>query len=173
MRHGKAETPVTAYQERHLTERGKKEADAAGAFLRMAGEIPDIIMHSTQLRSRETAERAMAAITAEDILTARKDLEEDADPEEFLASVSAEYGRTGKKILAVGHNPFVSRLASIVIRGGRASMMEDLGTGDLVGAESVGSKMWRLRFFMPSATLSELYASWGDIAGELGTGSLP
>jgi hypothetical protein len=41
MRHGKVETPVMAYQERHLLERGKKETDAAGTFLRMAGEIPD------------------------------------------------------------------------------------------------------------------------------------
>jgi phosphohistidine phosphatase SixA len=68
----------------------------------------------------------MAAVTVDNILTARNDLEEDSVPEDFLASITAEYGRTDKKILAVGHNPFVSRLASIVIYGGKASMLEDL-----------------------------------------------
>ncbi|MDR1579537.1 MAG: hypothetical protein LBS35_04215 [Synergistaceae bacterium] len=44
--------------------------------------------------------------------------------------------------------------------GGRAPMMEDLDTGALVGVQSVGPKMWRLRFFIVSAALAELCASY-------------
>lgn len=166
MRHGDAAKPLVAYEERPLTEKGKFEASAAGIFLRMAGEIPDIAMHSTQLRSKMTARYVMieaGAPSAAGILAKRDDLEDDSSPDEFLASVVSEFGKTDKTVLAVSHMPFVQRLASLLIAG-RPTLIDDFGKGDLLAFNALGGgRAWTLRFYMPSKQLKGFYRSYLDM----------
>jgi phosphohistidine phosphatase SixA len=162
MRHGNAVRGDTVYSPRPLSENGEREADAAGAFLWMTGEIPDVIMHSSLVRSKMTAEHVMAGVRAQDILTRHDDLEEDSVVEEFLENVAGEYGRTDKRIMAVGHNPFVSRLVSLLLMGSKSSLMEEISTGTLFAADSANPSgtIWKARFFMPSKVLAKFYDSY-------------
>jgi phosphohistidine phosphatase len=165
MRHGDAVKPFVAYAERPLTEKGKFEAAAAGIFLRMTGEIPNVVMHSTQLRSKMTAKYLMISLDdaeAEKILTPRDDLEEDSSPDEFLASIVAEFGKTDKTILAVSHIPFVERLASLLLAS-RPTLTDGFDTCALMAFDAVGGgKMWTLRFYMPSKQLKNFYRSYSN-----------
>jgi phosphohistidine phosphatase SixA len=177
MRHGDAVKPVVAYANRPLTEKGKFEAAAAGVFLKMTGEIPDVIMHSSQLRGRmtaeclalslgasftENAERAENAKKFLALLAPRDDLEEDSPPEEFLASVVSEFGKTDKTILAIGHIPFVERLASLLLAS-RLTLTDTFGTCDLMAFNAAGGgRTWTLRFYMPSKRLRKFYRSYLD-----------
>ena len=158
MRHGDAEKRYTTYQERRLTPTGEREADAGGLFLRFSGEKPDVIMHSTQIRSIMTAERVLAAVGS-GVLVLRDDLEEDSSPEDFLASVTEEFAGTGNRVLAVGHNPFISRLGSLMLAGSKSALINvEFKTGALLGADSIGSgKYWSLRFFAVPKVLAGLY----------------
>jgi phosphohistidine phosphatase SixA len=159
MRHGDAVKLATAYGQRPLSEKGSREAGAAGVFLSMTGEAPDVIMHSAQLRSRMTAEQVMAALGADDILQKRGDLEEDSSAEGFISSVVSEFGGTDKKILAVGHNPFVSRLAQL-LTGLETSMIEEFKTGALLAVDSVAhGRAWTMRFYMQPKVLMKFYDS--------------
>jgi phosphohistidine phosphatase SixA len=162
MRHGNAVWGDTAYSPRPLSAQGEREADAAGVFLRIIGEIPDVIMHSSQIRSKMTAEHVMAGVNAQGILQKRDDLEEDAIVEEFLSRVVSEYGKTDKRVLAVGHNPFVSRLISLLLMGSKSSMLNEISTGTLFAADSAGPSgtIWTQRFFMPPKLLAKFYDSY-------------
>jgi phosphohistidine phosphatase SixA len=166
MRHGDAVKPVIAYGERPLTEKGKFEASAAGIFLRMAGEIPDIAMHSAQIRSKMTAQcvlRSTGIPDADGILVKRDDLEEDSSAEEFLTGMTHEFGGTDKTVLAVGHIPFVQRLASLLLAS-RPTLMGDFGKGDLLAFDSLASgKSWTLRFYVRSKLLKDFYRSYLDM----------
>jgi phosphohistidine phosphatase SixA len=161
MRHGDAVKNITSYGSRPLSDKGKREACAAGAFLSMAQEMPDVIMHSSQLRSRMTAEHVLAELEAKDVLQRRDDLEEDSSVEDFLSSIVSEFGKTDKKIMAVGHNPFISRLALLLFADLKSSALEELKTGTLLAADSIASgEAWAMRFYMPSKQLTKFYDSF-------------
>ena len=162
MRHGDAEKRVTDCPQRRLTTAGEAEADAGGLFLRISGEIPDVIMHSSQLRSIMTAEHVMAAIgSGVPELERRDDLEEDSSPEDFLEKVTKKYMGSKKRILAVGHNPFISRLGALMLTGSRsASFNMELKTGELLGAGGAGKNGWRLRFSATPRVLAEIYKAY-------------
>jgi len=163
MRHGDAEKRITADKDRRLTSAGEHEADAGGLFLRISCEKPDIIMHSSRLRSRMTAERVMAAARS-GVLVLRDDLEEDSSPEDFLASVTYEFAGTDSRVLAVGHNPFISRLGSLMLAGSSSALASmEFKTGGLLGADSVGSgKYWSLRFFAAPKVLAGIYKTYSN-----------
>jgi phosphohistidine phosphatase SixA len=114
-----------------------------------------------------TSERVMVAVTRQDILLKREDLEEDSSPEDFLASIVSEFGKTDKKVMAVGHNPFISRLASLLLAGSKSYMLEEFKTGTLLVTDSIGSgKMWSLRFYMPSKLLAEFHNSYLNLIAQ-------
>ncbi len=60
LRHAKSsrDDPDLADHERPLNERGKRAAKEAGRFLRDEDLVPDLIVSSTALRARKTAQKA-------------------------------------------------------------------------------------------------------------------
>lgn len=63
LRHSKAEhDPALADRDRALTRRGRRDAAACGAWLRRVGLVPDLVLCSTALRTRQTWEHVSAAL---------------------------------------------------------------------------------------------------------------
>jgi phosphohistidine phosphatase SixA len=77
----------------------------------------------------------------------------------------SEFGKTDKKIMAVGHNPFISRLASLLLTGSKSSMIvEEFKTGTLLAFDSLASGgSWSMRFYMPSKLLAKFYDSFSGM----------
>ena len=150
MRHGDAlkgdSDPVRA-----LSKKGIGEGEAAGAFLRSIGEFPDIILHSTLLRSIQTAERVEAELGANGLLRERRDLKPEDSEKKFLSDVLTEYEEyTGSNytIMVVGHNPFISDLAALL------GYALPFTTGTLFAAESfMPEKMWDICFYVKARHL--------------------
>jgi len=157
MRHGNAikGSPDPA---RPLSKKGVREAEAAGTFLRSIGELPDIILHSTLVRSRETAEHVEKALKAEGLLRERRDLKPDDSPKEFLSGVLAEYDEyvgSDYKIMVVGHDPFISDLASLLLWRSQCDL--PFGTGTLLMAEGFDQRAaWDLCFYVRAKFLVNL-----------------
>ena len=120
-------------------------------------------MHSSQLRSRMTAERVKAVVDSGDLVL-REDLEEDSSPLDFLASVANEFTGTNKRVLAVGHNPFMSELGALVLVGPKSRMLDVyFKTGTLLGVESAGAGvLWNLRFFINPKAMTGIYEAYSD-----------
>ena len=154
MRHGNA-LSSEINPARPLSEIGVSEAKAAGAFLHSIEEVPDVILHSTLLRSRETAEHVEKELKAEGLLRERRDLKPGDSPKDFLSDILAEFGRylgSDYRIMVVGHDPFISDLASLILWRSRCDLA--FGTGTLLEAESFGKETtWTLCFYVKAKYL--------------------
>lgn len=115
VRHSKAEQSGPADFERRLTDRGRADAAATGAWLAGRGLVPDHALVSAADRARETWECLAGA--------AGWGLEPDLDrglyaagPETALDLVRAVPGSAATLVL-VGHNPTVASLGSVLDDG--------------------------------------------------------
>jgi phosphohistidine phosphatase len=153
MRHGDAANGAFD-DERPLSDDGRREAERAGIFLRRAGERLDEICHSTLLRSRQTAMEVGRHIANSPVISERNGLRPSDGVGEFISSLDAGADRN---ILVVGHQPFVSRLASLLLSGDEKSIRVKFPTGAVIGLEnSPGGTLWSLRFHATAHMISRM-----------------
>ncbi len=122
LRHADAEPHGTRPDfERHLTDRGREQARAAGIALARLGASFDEILFSPKLRSRETAELAAERWDEEQRrrMRAYEPLAGDFGTAQALDALAATPGE--KRLLLVGHEPDLSQLLAELC-GGRADM---------------------------------------------------
>ena len=115
MRHGKAEQYGDDDHRRQLTERGRRQARAAGEWLRERGYVPTHAIVSSATRTRETWDMLVggSGTTAEAEMS---DAAYAADAEAALAILRG--APSGATVLAlVGHNPTVSSLVHLLDSG--------------------------------------------------------
>jgi len=110
LRHAKAEdgSPGGGDHERALKNRGRKAAALVGEFLARLEESPDLVLSSSAVRARETAELAVQAGGFHAPLEIRPSVYQ-ATPESLLnelRTLSSEHQR----VLVVGHEPTLSLL---------------------------------------------------------------
>jgi phosphohistidine phosphatase len=122
MRHSRA-THKTGFEdvERPLTGRGRRDAAAAGSWLRDQGLVPDLVLCSPALRTRQTwdelsgplstppaAATAGRASAVEVWYDSRLYLADDYELREIIAQTPDEVGT----LLVIGHNPTIEQVAS-------------------------------------------------------------
>ena len=135
LRHAEAEPHGTRLDaQRRLTERGERQARAAGVALARLGIAFDAVLFSPKVRARRTAELAAEGWSADqrERLSVHPPLGagfELAQALDAMASVEGE-GR----LLLVGHEPDLSRLVA-ELGGGRI----DLKKGGLAGLRLEGA----------------------------------
>lgn len=115
LRHAHAE-PAAAGQadlDRPLSAEGHAEAEAAGAWLRDNGLIPDLALCSSARRARETLEVVLAATGY--VEQRLEDSIYDATPG-ALAALADSHRQVGR-VLLVGHNPGLEQLAALMHSG--------------------------------------------------------
>jgi phosphohistidine phosphatase len=93
-----------ADHERPLNKRGKKAAPTMGRLIKREGLVPDLILSSTALRARKTAEAVAKACKYEGPLELRDSLYLATAGELLLEAHSVEDERVARLML-VGHNP--------------------------------------------------------------------
>jgi phosphohistidine phosphatase len=136
LRHAEAEPHGTREDsQRRLTERGERQARAAGAALARLGASFEAVLFSPKVRARQTAELAAEAWPARERerLAAHAPLASDFDGAQAL-DAAAQLDADGR-LLLVGHEPDMSRvLADLtgvradVKKGGLAAVRLE-GTG--------------------------------------------
>ena len=126
LRHAKAENATGGSSDinRALNERGKKEAQAIGTFIRKQDLTVELVMCSPAVRARETAELVIAA--AEATANVRYDQRiYEASPRQLLEIIS-EVEEDKSAVLLVGHNPGMEDLLRALTATG-----ESMATGTL------------------------------------------
>ncbi|MDL4818229.1 SixA phosphatase family protein [Actinomadura opuntiae] len=105
LRHAKAVAEFgTPDIERTLNDRGRRDAAAAGEWLRAEGLVPGRVLCSTAARTRETLD--LLALQADTDFEGRI---YDNDPDVLMSLVAETPDDTGT-LLLVGHNPSVHQL---------------------------------------------------------------
>ncbi len=119
LRHAKADREAASGSdhERPLTAAGRRAAEGIGAWLSAADHAPDLVLSSSAVRARATAELAAAAGRWSCPSRVLPALYEASPPEivELLRGLRPEVERP----LLVGHEPVWSELTARLIGGGR------------------------------------------------------
>ncbi|GAA4857376.1 histidine phosphatase family protein [Luteimonas vadosa] len=114
LRHAHAgQAAGTADVDRSLSDEGRKEAEAAGRWLKEKGLVPDRALCSPARRTRETLDAVLAVI-------GEVERKEEAAIYEASAGTLAglvDQHRDAERLLLVGHNPGLERLAALMHSG--------------------------------------------------------
>ena len=147
VRHAKSDwgTPTRADHERPLNARGLRDAPVLAARQADRGLRVDVLLSSTAVRARTTAEFFAAALGVPVALDRRL---YGADPETLL-QVAHESG--SGRVLVVAHNPGLSVLASELSGGGISTMPTCAVATFEWDADAAGAAPSRWRFDAPAA----------------------
>lgn len=128
LRHAHAEPGANGQADidRPLSAQGHREADAAGAWLREHGLLPDRILCSPSRRTRETADAVIHALGP---------IEQRLDPGIYEATAGAlaaiaDANTDSQRLLLVGHNPGMERLAAL-LHSGQSGDYRGMPTGSI------------------------------------------
>jgi phosphohistidine phosphatase len=116
LRHAKSAWPDVADHERPLAPRGRRDAPAVGRWLRDRGYLPDQVICSTALRTRQTWEWAAPALLAAPPVTYDERVY-DASVADLL-TVIREVPASVATLLLIGHNPGMQGLTLALAGGG-------------------------------------------------------
>jgi phosphohistidine phosphatase len=117
LRHAKASRDEVelADHERPLNERGKRAAKEAGRFLREQELVPDLIVSSTAVRARKTAQKAAKQCDYPQAIELEEQL--------YLGNAQTHYAVVRRikvrshRLMIVGHNPGISEFLNRLISG--------------------------------------------------------
>jgi phosphohistidine phosphatase len=128
LRHAKSswDDPELTDHERGLNGRGLRDAPRMGRFIRNNGLVPDLVLCSDAVRTRETMRLVLAewgAARPRVVYDAALYLAEPVGILKLLAKVDANIGHC----LVVGHNPGLEDLAVSLAETGEPHALADLG----------------------------------------------
>lgn len=123
-RHAKAEqVPGKPDHERELTERGRRDARAAGAWLHEHELGPELVLCSTSTRTRQTwAAAEEGGACGEEVSYERSVYS--GGPRSVLQAVREAAGEA-QVVMVVGHNPTMAELASVLADGDGSSQAHE------------------------------------------------
>ncbi len=127
LRHAKA-VPVhraVRDEDRALNARGREDAPKMGAYMARHALVPDRAIVSPAKRTRETWEGAATVFSNPPPAVYDSRLY-DAAPQTII-DVIQESGSTAPRLLVVGHNPGLQKLAMLLIAAGDVEARERLG----------------------------------------------
>ncbi|EWT02229.1 phosphoglycolate phosphatase [Intrasporangium oryzae NRRL B-24470] len=129
MRHAKAEEGLgKSDHDRDLNKRGRRDATAAGEWLKENGLVPDLVICSTSHRTRQTWEAACHGGANTEFVEYRRSVYL-GGAEQVLETVREDAGQMAT-VLVVGHNPTMAQLTSLLTDGAGSREAHDaLGDG--------------------------------------------
>lgn len=140
VRHGDAsDGPDDAL--RPLSTKGSQESARTGVFLKRARFEPVAVWHSGLLRSRQTAEIIADLLECRDRLRMKKGLA----PNDDAASFAEEMNLIDGDHLAVGHLPFLARLACCLLTGKPDAFGLAVPTASFLVLERESPRGWTLK----------------------------
>ena len=142
VRHGEAEDGADDAA-RPLTRDGRKEVKATARVGRDAGVEPARILHSGRRRALETAEVWVETLKSSVAVEEYPGLHPMSDPREAAAFLEM----TDESVMIVGHLPYLSRLASLLVTGDPDKEVVALPTG-AVAALTQEDGAWRFRWLL-------------------------
>jgi phosphohistidine phosphatase len=150
LRHAKSAWPDdVADHERPLAGRGRRDAPAAGRWLRASGNVPDLVLCSTARRARETWELAQEGLRASPATAYEQRVYRASSAD--LLTLARQAAHETTSLLIVGHDPAIQALTL------------ELAAGQPAGGEA--SALDRVRAKFPTAAIAVLAfdGAWPDL----------
>ncbi|MDA8319478.1 MAG: histidine phosphatase family protein [Actinomycetota bacterium] len=153
LRHAKSAWPEgVPDHDRPLAGRGRRDAPAAGQWLRQAGHIPDLVLCSTAARARQTWQLAEAEIGARSPVTFEPEVY--GATADILLNLIRRLPAAARTVVVVGHDPALPELA-LSLAGGPGGQPPP----------AAGADADRMRVKFPTAAMAvlEIGGGWAEV----------
>jgi len=130
--------------QRPLTKEGKADLQKIAAFIKPLNLCVDYCWHSGKKRAEQTAEILTAVIKVKKAKNARDGL----SPNDDVKALRDELSDTAGDIMIVGHMPFVSRLASLLLTGSESTETVAFRQGGIVALSRAEPGKWQVEWMI-------------------------
>jgi phosphohistidine phosphatase len=138
VQHAKAASEQVDPQ-RGLTEEGRREIKKVAAFIKPLNLCVDYLWHSGKKRAAQTVEILAGAIKIK-TQTSRQDLGPNDDVKPFKDEIVSADG----DIMVVGHLPFLSKLASLLLAGSESANTIAFKNAGIVCLQRCEKNQWQV-----------------------------
>jgi len=136
--------------ERHLTEKGHADAKALATSIARLQLTVHAIWHSGLARALQTAEAMALAVESVQGLVEHCGL----DSEDPVKPIAKEIEQINQDLMIVGHEPFLSKLASRLVTGKKKLDLVDLDKPSILCLDDHGARQWKIQWLLnPEALL--------------------
>jgi len=150
IQHGKAAAKEQD-PDRPLTPEGRAQVEQVARFLRPLALRVDCLWHSGKARAQQTAEIVAGALAIGEGPTARDGLA----PNDNVALLRDELAVANDETMIVGHMPFVSRLATLLLTGYESPPVVSFTNAGVVCLSRTGDNRWQVEWIVTPELLSE------------------
>jgi phosphohistidine phosphatase len=139
VQHAKA-APKEVNPQRPLTEEGRRDVQKVAAFIKPLNLCVDYLWHSGKRRAVETAELLAEVIDIKEATIAREGL----SPNDDVTVLRDELASSQHRIMVVGHLPFLSKLASLLLAGSESAETIAFKNGGIVCLNRSETNQWQV-----------------------------
>ncbi len=126
--------------ERSLTEEGRRDIQKVAAFIKPLNLCVDYLWHSGKRRAVQTAEILAEVIKMNKAQTMRDGL----GPNDDVSVLRSELASAEQDVMIVGHLPFLSKLASLLLGGSESVNRVAFKQGGIVCLRRGEEEQWQI-----------------------------
>ena len=130
--------------ERPLTEEGRRDVQRVAAFIKPLKLCVDYLWHSGKRRAEQTAGFLAEVVRINNEQTARDGL----GPNDDVGVIRDELASTETDVMIVGHLPFLSKLASLLLAGSESADTVAFKQGGIVCLRRGEEEQWQIDWMM-------------------------
>ncbi len=154
VQHGKAASEDVDPQ-RGLTEQGRSEVQRVAAFIKPLDLSVEYLWLSEKKRAEQTAEILGRAIKAK-----RAAIHDGLKPNDDVKAFKKEISLANGDIMVVGHLPFLSKLATLLLKGNSSANTVAFKNGGIVCLGYNEEKRWQIEWLVTPELIN-----YGDFTG--------
>lgn len=143
VQHGKA-VEKKLDPDRPLTPEGAREVDSVGAFLSPRQLDIPVVWHSGKTRARQTAGQLAKCVAQHGAVEQRDGLA----PNDDVRPLAADLRAREEDAMVVGHMPFLSRLASLLLAGDKKREVVGFTNAGVVCLERNDQGDWQVKWIV-------------------------
>ncbi|MFC1633698.1 phosphohistidine phosphatase SixA [Planctomycetota bacterium] len=129
---------------RSLTDEGRRDIQKVAAFIEARNLEVDFLWHSGKTHAAQTAEALAKVVKVRAQMTVRDGLL----PNDDVASMKDEFVSGGNDVMIVGHLPFLSKLASLLLTGDESAGTVAFQNGSIVAFEYSAEGQWQINWMV-------------------------
>lgn len=129
---------------RSLTDEGRRDIQKVALFIKALNLEVDFLWHSGKTRAAQTAEVLAEVLKVKTQMTARDGL----SPNGNVAALKDELVSGGHDVMIVGHLPFLSKLASLLLAGDESAGIVAFQNGGIVAFEQPAESRWQINWMV-------------------------
>ena len=129
---------------RPLSNEGRRDIQKMAAFIEALHLEVDLLWHSGKTRAAQTAESLAKVVKVRTQMTARDGLA----PNDDVAAMKDELTSGGHDVMIVGHLPFLSKLASLLLTGDETVGTIAFQNGGIVAFGQPTEGRWQINWMV-------------------------